>query len=416
MPALPYEWQIGWRLVRAQRGEQAGGFVSFIAATAMLGITLGVAALIVVLSVVNGFQREVRDRMLDVVPQVDVHDLSGVTLFGSPELAARLRAWPGVRGVAPFVQLPALLGRGDGLRGALLRGIDPAQDAQVSSLTRRLAPGLLARLQPGSLQVVLGRELARTLDVQPGQSVTLVRPALRAGDAPRLVALTVAGLLDSGHFEYDSTLALMHLQDVATLAERRGASGLGLRLDDPQQAPAVAAALRRTLGDELSVGDWTRTNRSWFESVQIQKRMIGLILALIVAVAAFNLTSMLVMTVTDRRGDIAILRTLGASPASVMGIFMVQGAASGIVGTAGGLLLGLGVAFNLDHIVPAIEALAGRRLLEAQVYLIDHLPSDPRAAEVAWIAAVSLALALLATLYPSWRASRVDPAEALRHE
>ncbi len=414
--AMPYEWQIGWRLVRRRRGERAGGFVSFIAATSMLGITLGVAALIVVLSVVNGFQREVRDRMLDVVPHIDLHDLSGQTLVGTPELMQRLRAWPGVRGVAPFVHLPALLGRGDLLRGALLRGVDPQLEPQVSSVTQRLPASVLAALQPGSLQVVLGRELARTLGVAVGQSVTLVRPAQGAGDAPRLLALTVAGLLESGHFEYDSTLALMHLQDVATLAERRGASGLALRLADAQDAPAVANDLRRAMGDQLSVGDWTRTNRTWFESVQIQKRMIGLILALIVAVAAFNLTSMLVMTVTDRRGDIAILRTLGASPASVMGIFLVQGAASGVVGTAGGLLLGLGVAFNLDRIVPAIEALSGRRLLEAQVYLIDHMPSDPRLAEVAWIAAVSLALAVLATLYPSWRASRVDPAEALRHE
>ncbi len=416
MLTLPYEWQIGWRLVRTRRGQRVGGFVSFIAATSMLGITLGVAALIVVLSVVNGFQREVRDRMLDVVPHVDLHDLSGASIVGMPELTERLRAWPGVRGVAPFVHLSVLLGRGDLLRGALLRGIDPQREAQVSSVTQRLPAAVLGALQPGSMQVVLGRELARALGVAVGEPVTLVRPAQHPGEAPRLLPLTVAGVLDSGHFEYDSTLALMHLQDASTLAERRGASGLALRLDDAQQAPAVAAALRRALDGQLSVGDWTRTNRTWFESVQIQKRMIGLILALIVAVAAFNLTSMLVMTVTDRRGDIAILRTLGASPASVMGIFMVQGAASGLIGTAGGLLLGLGAAFNLDHIVPMIERLSGRRLLEAQIYLIDHMPSDPRASEVLWIAAVSLALAVLATLYPSWRASRVDPADALRHE
>jgi lipoprotein-releasing system permease protein len=264
--------------------------------------------------------------------------------------------------------------------------------------------------------VLLGRELRARWPVKPGDAVTLVRPAEAAGEAPRLLPLTVSGVFESGHYEFDSTLALMHLQDLALLAGAQGASGVALRLADAQQAPAVAAALRQALDPQLIVGDWTRTNRTWFESVQIQKRMIGLILALIVAVAAFNLVSMLVMTVTDRRGDIAILRTLGASPASVMGIFLVQGAASGVVGTAGGLLLGLGVAFNLDRIVPAIEALSGRRLLEAQVYLIDHMPSDPRLAEVAWIAAVSLALAVLATLYPSWRASRVDPAEALRHE
>jgi lipoprotein-releasing system permease protein len=414
--ATPYEWQVGWRLVRRRRGEGAGGFVSFIAATSMLGIALGVAALIVVLSVVNGFQREVRDRMLDVVPHVDLHDPSGRDRLTGTDWQQRVAGQPGVLGVAPFIPLQALLGRGDVLRGVLLRGIDPVREATVNPLARRLGPVLTGPLQPGSRQVVLGRELARLLGAKAGDAVTLVQPALHAGQAPRMLSLTVAGVFDSGHFEYDSALALMHLTDVAQLADGRASTSLALRLTDPQQAPAVAAALRTAFEGSMSVGDWTRTNRTWFESVQIQKRMIGLILALIVAVAAFNLTSTLVMTVTDRRGDIAILRTLGASPASIMGIFMVQGAASGIVGTAGGLLLGLGVALNLDRIVPAIERMVGRPLLEAQVYLIDHMPSDPRTAEVAWIAAVSLALSLLATLYPAWRASRMDPAEALRHE
>jgi lipoprotein-releasing system permease protein len=414
--ATPYEWQVGWRLVRTRRGEGAGGFVSFIAATSMLGIALGVAALIVVLSVVNGFQREVRDRMLDVVPHIDVHDPTGQNRLTDPAWAARLAAVPGVTGVAPFIPLQALLGRGDVLRGTLLRGIDPALEGKVSAIAARLSPDLLAALQPGSRRVILGRELARLLGVRAGDAVTLVQPAGQPEGAPRLVALTVAGVFDSGHFEYDSMLALLHQADVTQLAEGRSSTGLALRLADAQQAPALAATLRELLGSSFSVGDWTRTNRIWFESVQIQKRMIGLILALIVAVAAFNLTSTLVMTVTDRRGDIAILRTLGASPASIMGIFVVQGAASGVLGTAGGLLLGLGVALHLDRIVPAIEGLVGRRLLDAQVYLIDHMPSDPRAGEVGWIAAVSLALAVLATLYPAWRASRMDPAEALRHE
>jgi lipoprotein-releasing system permease protein len=409
---MPYEWQIGWRLVRSRRG----GFVSFIAGASMLGIALGVAALVVVLSVVNGFQREVRDRMLDAVPHVELQFLSGVDPEARSALEERLRRWPDVKGVAPFVQLQGLLGRGDMLRAVQLRGIDPALEAGVSTMAQRLAPAVLASLQPGSQRVVLGRELAQALGAKVGDAVTLVRPGLQAGQAPRMVSLQVAGLLDSGHFEFDNLLALMHLDDVAGLAGEQGARGLALRLAQAEQAPAVAAALRQVVGPGIGVGDWTRTNRTWFESVQIQKRMIGLILALIVAVAAFNLTSTLVMTVVDRRGDIAILRTLGASPASVMGIFMVQGAASGVVGTAGGLLLGLGIALNLDRIVPAIEALAGRRLIDAQVYLIDHLPSDPRAAELLWIAGVSLALSLAATLYPSWRAARLKPAEALRHE
>jgi lipoprotein-releasing system permease protein len=412
---MTYEWQIGWRLVRAAGGPAGrGGFVSFIAAVAMLGLALGVAALIVVLSVVNGFQREVRDRMLDVVPHVELQTTPGDALLDSPALQARLRAWPGVRALAPVVQLPALLGRDDTLRAVLVQGIAPAQSAQVSALIERLDPAVLGTLTAGSMHIVPGRALAKALAVKAGDSVTLVQPGDDA--APRLRPLPVGGAFASGHYEFDDLLALMHIDDAAALAGDQGARGLALRLDDAQQAPRIAAELRALLPPGVAVSDWTRTNRAWFESVQIQKRMIALILALIVAVAAFNLTSMMVMTVTDRRADIAILRTLGASPASVMAIFMIQGAASGVVGTLGGLLLGLGLAFELDRIVPLIEKLAGRPLLDAQVYLIDHMPSDPRAGEVATIAATALALAVLATVYPSWRASRVDPAEALRGE
>ena len=409
---MPYEWQIGWRLVRSRRG----GFVSFIAGASMLGIALGVAALVIVLSVVNGFQREVRDRMLDAVPHIELQILDGVDPQARAELIDKLKAWPGVRAVAPFVQLQGLLGRGDKLQAVQIRGIDPAQETAVSTLAQRLSAATLAALQPGSRRVLLGRELARSLHVQAGDDVTLVRPALQAGESPRLLALHVAGTVDSGHYEFDKLLALMPIDDVAELAGSQATRGLALRVQQAEQAPAIAAALREVVGPGIGIGDWTRTNRGWFESVQIQKRMIGIILALIVAVAAFNLTSTLVMTVVDRRGDIAILRTLGARPASVMAIFMVQGAASGVVGTAAGLLLGLGVALNLDRLVPAIEALVGRRLIDAQVYLIDHLPSDPRAHELLWIAGVSLALSLAATLYPSWRAATLKPAEALRYE
>ncbi len=414
---MSFEWQIGWRLVRAGRGlAERSGFVSFIAAVSMLGLTLGVAALIVVLSVVNGFQREVRDRMLDVVPHIDLQEAPGAGVLDAPAMRARLQAWPGVSALAPVVRLPALLGRDDTLRAALVQGIDPAQETRVSALVARLDPALLATLAPGSLHIVPGQALAKALGVKAGDTVTLVQPGASAGEAPRLRPLQVSGVFASGHYEFDNTLALMHIDDAAGLAGPQGSRGLALRLADAQQAPQVAADLRAALPPQVGVGDWTRTNRTWFESVQIQKRMIGLILALIVAVAAFNLTSMMVMTVTDRRADIAILRTLGASPASVMAIFMIQGAASGIVGTLGGLLLGLAIAFNLDPLVKIIESLVGRSLLDAQVYLIDHMPSDPRAGEVAWIAAVALALAVVATVYPSWRASRVDPAEALRTE
>jgi lipoprotein-releasing system permease protein len=412
-----FEWQIGWALVRRRRGLTRGGFVSFIAAMAIVGIALGVAALVVVLAVVNGFEREVRVRLLDALPHVELQSFVGPA--DEAALPARLRAGaqaPRITAVAPYVQLQTLLGVGDVLRGVRLRGIDPTAEAGVSSLVARLEAGQRAALQPGAMRVLLGKELARALGTAAGGTVTLLRPGADAAAAPRFQALTVAGVFDSGYYEFDSLLALMHRDDVAALAGPAPVRGYALRLADAQAAPQVAAALRETLGPDWGVGDWTRANRTWFESVQIQKRMIGLILALIVAVAAFNLTSTLVMTVADRRGDIAILRTLGASPASVMAIFLVQGAASGLFGTLAGVGLGLAVALNLDRIVPVIESLAGRRLLDAQVYLIDRLPSDPRAAEIALIAAVSLALALVATLYPSWRASRVQPADALRQE
>jgi lipoprotein-releasing system permease protein len=265
--------------------------------------------------------------------------------------------------------------------------------------------------------VVLGADLARKLGVATGQRVTLVLPdAARPGGAPRLLPLSVAGTFEAGHYEYDSTIALMRLDDAAALLGLRGPTGLQLRLDDRDRAAEVGWRLAGELGPGVLVSDWTRTNRQWFESVQIQKRMLFLILALIVAVAAFNLVSMLVMTVTDKRSDIAILRTLGATPRSIMGIFMVQGAASGVIGTLAGLLLGLLIAFNIGHIVPAIESLLGTTLLPANVYLIDHMPSDPRLSDIVPIVMISLLLSFVATLYPSWRASRLQPAEALRHE
>ncbi|WP_088278558.1 lipoprotein-releasing ABC transporter permease subunit [Ideonella sp. A 288] len=413
---LSYEWQVGWRYLRAGRGVRGNRFVSFIAAVAMLGIALGVAALIVVLSVMNGFQREVRERMLGVVAHVEIVERHELSLPKADELAEALRKQPGVLGVAPFLAMPAMLGRGEKLRGALVRGIDPVREAEVLPLARELRDTVLKRLEPGSRRIVLGAELARELAVSEGGSVTLVQPGATASAAPRFTAYTVVGTFDSGHHEYDSSLALVHLQDAATQFGLPGPAGLQVRLADLDAAPQAAADLAAVLGSHVEVRDWTRSNRIWFESVRLQKRMMALILTLIVAVAAFNLVSTLVMTVTDKRSDIAILRTLGASPRSVMGIFMAQGAASGLVGTAGGVALGLGVALNIDVIVPALERLLGTRFLDRSIYLIDRMPSDPRVGDVLPIAAISLALAFVATLYPSWRASRLAPAEALRHD
>jgi lipoprotein-releasing system permease protein len=377
-----------------------------------------VAALIIVLSVMNGFQKEVRDRMLSVIAHVEVFDAQGQALADWQATAALARRLPQVRAAAPYVAAQGLLSRGDIIRGALVRGIVPAEEAAVTPLAAQRSE-LLAQLQPGSWRIVLGSELARQLGVQAGDAVTLYGPGgtvTPAGMAPRLKTFTVAGSFDSGHYEYDSTLALVHLDDAARFFRSGGATGVQLRLADVQQAPAVAAELAATLPAGLRVRDWTRSNRQWFEAVQIEKRMMFIILTLIVAVAAFNLVSTLVMTVTDKQADIAILRTLGASPRSIMGIFVVQGAASGVIGTLSGLALGLAVALNIDVIVPAVERALGVAFLPSSIYLISRMPSQPLASDIVPVTLIALALAFVATLYPSWRASRVNPAEALRHD
>ncbi len=385
----------------------------------MLGIALGVAALIIVLSVMNGFQKEVRDRMLSVVSHVEIYALGGVALPDAAQTMAQARANPQVMGAAPFIAAQALLARGEDMKGVLVRGIDPALEPEVTDLATPGQQAVLQQLQPGGFGVVLGGELARSMGVHTGDVVTLVAPSGQvtpAGVVPRLKQMTVVGTFDSGHFEYDSTLALVHWQDGAKIFRLEGPTGVRLKLHDLHQARRVAQDLSDALGSGFLVRDWTRQNRSWFAAVQVEKRMMFIILTLIVAVAAFNLVSTLVMTVTDKRADIAILRTLGASPGSIMGIFMVQGAMVGVIGTGAGLLLGLGVAFNIDVIVPALEHLLGATFLPQDIYLISRMPSDPQRADILPVAVISLAMAFIATLYPSWRASQINPAEALRYE
>lgn len=415
---IPYELALGWRYTRAGRATRRNGFISFISGVSMLGIALGVAALIVVLSVMNGFQKDVRDRMLGVVSHIEVFAPQGAALPDPALTLAQARRHPEVLGAAPFVSAQALLARGEDMKGVLVRGIDPALEGAVTELAAGNARAL-ERLAPGAFGVVLGVELARSLGLRIGDAVTLIAPAGQltpAGVVPRLKQMTVAGLFDSGHYEYDSALALMHHEDAQRIFRLEGPTGVRLKLRDLHRAREVARQLTESLSGPLLLRDWTQQNRTWFAAVQIEKRMMFIILTLIVAVAAFNLVSTLVMTVTDKRADIAILRTLGASPKSIMAVFVVQGALVGVIGTLAGLALGLALALHVDVIVPAIESALGASFLPKDIYLISKMPSEPQSGDIVPIAAISLLLAFAATLYPSWRASQLRPAEALRYE
>ena len=415
---IPYELALGWRYTRAGRATRRNGFISFISGVSMLGIALGVAALIIVLSVMNGFQKEVRDRMLSVVSHIEIFAPAGAAMPDVARTMQEARSNPQVVGAAPFVAAQALLARGEDMKGALVRGIDPAHEGEVTELATANAQAI-AQLLPGEFRVVLGVELARALGVGAGDVVTLIAPSGQvtpAGVVPRLKQMTVAGTFDSGHYEYDSALVLLHHQDAERIFRLEGPTGIRLKLKDLHQARAVAHQLAASLSGDLLIRDWTQQNKTWFAAVELEKRMMFIILTLIVAVAAFNLVSTLVMTVTDKRADIAILRTLGASPRSIMGIFVVQGAMVGVIGTLSGLLLGLLIAVNIDVIVPALESLLQANFLPKDIYLISKMPSDPQSSDILPIAIISLVLSFLATLYPSWRASRVNPAEALRYE
>jgi lipoprotein-releasing system permease protein len=416
---LPYELALGWRYTRAGRATRRNGFISFISGVSMLGIALGVAALIIVLSVMNGFQKEVRDRMLGVVSHIEIYGPGGGVLGDLATTMAEAKKNPQVIGAAPFVAAQALLARGEDMRGTIVRGIDPAREHEVTDIAATMQQSALKKLVPGEFNIVLGAELARTLGVREGDPVTLIAPSGQvtpAGIVPRLKQMTVVGTFDSGHFEYDNGLVLLHMEDAQRIFRLEGPTGIRLKLKDLHQAREVAQELAGTLSNPVLIKDWTRQNRTWFAAVQLEKRMMFIILTLIVAVAAFNLVSTLVMTVTDKRADIAILRTLGASPGSIMGIFVVQGAMVGVIGTLAGLLLGLGIALNIDTIVPALEQALNASFLPKDIYLISRMPSDPQQSDILPIALISLALAFVATIYPSWRASRVNPAEALRYE
>jgi len=412
----PYELWIGLRYTRAKRRNH---FISFISLVSMLGIALGVMALIVVLSVMNGFQEELRTRILGVASHMEISGPAG-TLADWSRLAEQVGQHGAVTGMAPFVTGQGLLAFGPDTKGALVRGILPGQEDQVTDISSHMKSGRLEDLSPGAFNIVLGGELARSLGVFVGDKVTVIVPqgvVTPAGMLPRLKQFRVVGLFEVGMYEYDAGLALMHIDDARKLYRLGEAvSGLRVKLKDMERAPWVTRELAGSLRGDYFISDWTMSHQNFFRAVQIEKRMMFIILTLIVAVAAFNIVSTLVMAVTDKQPDIAILRTLGASPASVMGIFMVQGSLIGVIGTGLGVLSGVLLALNVETVVPMIERAVGLDLFPADVYYISELPSKLNWADVGWIGGVALVLSFLSTLYPSWRASRVQPAEALRYE
>ena len=413
---MRYELLVGLRYTRAKRRNR---FIGINSAVSMIGIAVGVWALIVVLSVMNGFQKEVRTRILSVVSHVQISGPGGVLADWKPVAHAAAEN-PHVIAAAPFVQGQAMLAAGRSVRGALIRGIEPGEEERVADFARHMRAGSLDALKPGEFGVVLGVDLARALGTIPGDKVALVAPqgtVTPAGVIPRLKQFTVVGLFEAGIVDADAGLALVNMRDAQTLYQLgNSVTGVRLKLDDLFEARAVARELSGRLPQDAFASDWTRSHANFFRAVQIEKRMMFLILALIILVAAINIISTLVVAVADKQADIAILRTLGAAPRSIMQVFVVQGMLIGVVGTLIGVVTGIVTALNIDVIVPAIESTFNIKFLSKDVYLIPDLPSDLQSADVIAVALLGLGLSLVATLYPSWRASRVNPAEALRYE
>ena len=411
-----YEFFIGLRYTRARQRTR---FISVISLISIVGIALGMTVLITVLSVFNGFQREVRTRMLSAVAHIQVSGYNE-TLDDWRRIADLARQQPDVKAAAPYVSAQGLLTSGGNVHGVFLRGVIPELEDTVDDLGRNMRRGELSALKPGQFNIVLGEPLARSLGVIPGDVIVLVSPqgqVTPAGVIPRLRQFTVVGTFNVGHYEIDSTLALINIEDAQRLY-RFGdkVSGVRLKLDDLFRAPAVARELMRLLPPNLSVIDWTRMNVTYFRAVDLEKRMMSLLLFFIIAIAAFNLVSSLFMVVKEKSADIAILRTLGASPGGVMKIFMIQGIIIGVVGVFFGIVFGILGALNVDVIVGFVERVFGFKFLPVDVYQISDLPSELRSSDVIVTAVVAFALSTLATIYPSWRASKVNPAEALRYE
>lgn len=419
----PLEVFIGLRYVRAKRRNH---FISFISFISMLGIALGIWALITVLSVMNGFENELRERILGMASHATIEGINE-PLRDWSVLAEAVYRNKHVLGMAPYVEGQAMASRDNKSTGVIIRGIDPEQEPKVSEVENKMISGSLSDLQPGTFSVVLGVELARKLlgidrveyMRKQDRNITIIIPeasVTMAGVLPRFKRFTVVGIFEIGMHEYDSGLVLMHMEDAKRLYRTDGVTGVRLKLDNMFQAPTIARQIVEGLPGGYIVVDWTRKHANLFQAIGMEKRVMFIILFLIVAVAAFNIVSTLVMMVTDKEADIAILRTLGASPGSIMGIFMVQGTVIGVIGTLLGIATGVPTAFNVEAFVSALEHLLGIKFLSPDVYYISTLTSELHWPDVATIGGFSLLVSLLATIYPAWRASRTQPAEALRYE
>jgi len=416
---LPFELFVGLRYTKAKRKNH---FISFISFTSMIGIALGVAALIIVLSVMNGFQAELRNRILGVASHLEITGANN-QLSDWSKLANQVKSNPEVKSSAPYVMAQGMLSYGQGVQGAIVRGVMPKLEDKVADLGKHMKVGSLDDLIAGEFNIVLGGDLAQLLGISVGEKVVLLAPQGQftpTGVVPRIKQFKVVGLFQIGMYEYDAGLALIHIDDAAKLY-RMGdnVSGLRLKLDDLFDAPVMSAKLTQSLSQtdtSYFVTDWTQQHANFFKAVQLEKRVMFIILTLIVAVAAFNIVSTLVMAVTDKRADIAIMRTFGASPGSIMRIFMIQGALIGVIGTLMGAVFGVLIALNIDTIVPLLERIFHVQFLAKDVYYISDLPSKVEWVDVITIVVMSFVLSMLATIYPSYKASKINPAEALRYE
>jgi lipoprotein-releasing system permease protein len=414
--SMPFEAFIGLRYVRAKRRNH---FISFISLTSMVGVALGVTALITVLSVMNGFEKELKSRILGMASHATVVDYAREGMHDWQAVAAQVAKHPGITGVAPYFSAEGMAVRDRLVQGTIIQGIVPAEEVKVSLVAEKMKEGSFDALQPGGFGAIIGVEMARILGVLPGDRITLVAPqaaSTPAGILPRLKRFTVVGIFEIGMHEYDSALVLLHMDDALKFFRKEAPAGLRLKTADIMAAPWLSREVMQNIPGQYGVVDWTQRHANFFRALRTEKTVMFVILSLIVAVAAFNIISTLVMTVTDKEADIAVLRTMGASPRSILAIFMIQGTLIGAIGIAAGIAGGIALALNVETIVPAIENFFRVKFLSPDIYYISELPSDLHWDDVIVIGTVAFLFCLTATVYPAWRAARTQPAEALRYE